>query len=236
MWHRFPFLCRQGIKETEVERFHWSWEIDNILKISVQELLPHYEKKSQIQQLWEGFLEIYNTITLDEISNDAVMSLKARIKKWMVLFKSVYQTKHVTPYMHALMHHVPEFIRLHGSLVKFNQQGLEKLNQNQTKDFYRATNFRRQEAVFMLLQKWNRLKEVEDEGYKRQKQVQFCSNCKEANHNMITCTKPSALLSISQKSIRNGSQIVRLTNKLCNKDLGYYILNKFNYFSSKHFL
>jgi len=58
----------------------------------------------------------------------------------------VYQTKDVTPYIHALLNHVPEFIRLHGNLISFTQQGLEKLNDVSTKEFQRASNHRDFEA------------------------------------------------------------------------------------------
>ena len=53
---------------------------------------------------------------------------KSEAHKWVELFCSIYQTKHVTPYIHALAMHVHEFLNLYGSLSKFSQQGLEKLN------------------------------------------------------------------------------------------------------------
>ena len=54
-------------------------------------------------------------------------------KAWVRLFTSVYQTKDVTPYIHALGMHVSEFLHLYGNIVMFNQQGLEKLNDLTTK-------------------------------------------------------------------------------------------------------
>ena len=44
----------------------------------------------------------------------------------------MYQTRHITPYVHAFANHVPEFLKLHGSLY---QQGLENLNDLETKEY-----------------------------------------------------------------------------------------------------
>ena len=61
---------------------------------------------------------------------------------WVNSFTSLYQTSDVTPYMHAMAMHVPEFLKLYGDISKFSQQGLEKLNDVTTKDFLRGTNHR----------------------------------------------------------------------------------------------
>ena len=55
-------------------------------------------------------------------------------QQWVRHFWSIYQTKHVTPYVRALAMHVPEFIRIYGSISKFNQQGLEKLQEHITSE------------------------------------------------------------------------------------------------------
>ena len=47
-------------------------------------------------------------------------------KSWVREFTDVYHGDKVTPYMHSMMFHVPEFFQLHGSLLPFTQQGLEK--------------------------------------------------------------------------------------------------------------
>ena len=51
----------------------------------------------------------------------------------MNLFTSIYQSKDVTPYMQAFAVHTSEFICLHGNIIRFTQQGLEKLNDLTTK-------------------------------------------------------------------------------------------------------
>ena len=64
------------------------------------------------------------------------MNLKDPVKK----FTSLYQTKDVTPYIHAFAMHVPQFLCLHGNISSFTQQGLEKLNDLTTKSYQRSSN------------------------------------------------------------------------------------------------
>ena len=39
--------------------------------------------------------------------------------------------------LHVLVSHIPEFLKLYGSITSFSQQGLEKLNDNITKSYFR---------------------------------------------------------------------------------------------------
>ena len=64
-----------------------------------------------------------------------VDEFQERANEWVKLFTSLYQTKDVTPYMHAFVMHLLEFVRLHGNITMFTQQGLEKLNDFTTKYF-----------------------------------------------------------------------------------------------------
>ena len=76
-----------------------------------------------------------------------------KIKLWVTLYLSVYQTKDVTPYIHSFLNHVPEFIRLHGNLISFMH------NDVSTKEFQRASNHRDIEALQQMLEKGNRLEQ-----------------------------------------------------------------------------
>ena len=113
--------------------------------------------------------------------------LQVNITLWVTLFLEVYQTKDITPYIHAFSKHVPQFIRLHDNLISFTQQGLEKLNDVSTKEFQRASNHHSIEALRQMLEKRNRLKTLEDEGHVRIKHSQKCSNCKRTGHNKRSC-------------------------------------------------
>ena len=111
-----------------------------------------------------------------------------RAKTWVRLFTTVYQSKDVTPYMHAFAMHVSEFLRLYGNIVMFTQQGLEKLNDVTTVHFQRSSNHREYEALKQLLEKRNRIEELEIGGFERKKEEQKCSICKLPGHNKRSCT------------------------------------------------
>ncbi|CAB4030475.1 Hypothetical predicted protein, partial [Paramuricea clavata] len=51
-----------------------------------------------------------------------VDKFKSNVKMWKNKFLTVYQTKDVTPYMHAFSSHVPEFLSLYGNIELFTQQ------------------------------------------------------------------------------------------------------------------
>ena len=55
---------------------------------------------------------------------------------WVVQFIDIYHTRHNTPHIHAMKCHVEEFLRLHGAILPFTQQGLEKYNDVITKNFF----------------------------------------------------------------------------------------------------
>ena len=128
---------------------------------------------------------LINTINKEEFDN--IEELPTSIKAWVKLFLSIYQRKDVTPYIHAFMMHVPEFITLHGNLVSFSQQGLEKLNDFSTKQFQLASSHRNIESLQQMLEKHNCIENLEDNGHQRIKQVQTCSKCKKTGHNKQSC-------------------------------------------------
>ena len=56
---------------------------------------------------------VYNLMHSTTTESNQIKELS---EKWLKLFLEVYRTKHATPYMHTLIFHVPEIIKLHGSL------------------------------------------------------------------------------------------------------------------------
>ena len=153
--------------------------------IDIPVLFPELHKKDQLGRLWRDFFLLINTINNEEFDN--VKELHTKIKAWVKLFLSIYQRKDVTPYIHAFMMHVHEFITLHGNLVSFSQQGLEKLNDFSTKQFQLASSHRDIESLQQMLEKRNRIENLEDNGHQRIKRVQTCSKCKKTGHNKRSC-------------------------------------------------
>ena len=89
--------------------------------------------------------------------------------------------------MYAFAMHMAEFIYLNGSIVKFIQQGLEKLNDITTKHFQHATNHQEIQSLRQILEKRLRIETLEERGYQRTKRVQTCSICKQVGHNKRSC-------------------------------------------------
>ena len=182
-------------------RFHWmtdktsrslKWrdltgpeQIRLFSNIKIPSLFPSLPRKDEIQQLWAKFYFIIQELNKKDCDP---RKFEVDAKEWARLFISVYQTKNVTPYMHAFAMHVPEFLRLHhGNISIFSQQGLEKLNDVSTKHFQRSSNHRNEEALKQMLQKANQIEILRDNGYERSKRPQQCSICKSTSHNKRTC-------------------------------------------------
>lgn len=68
-------------------------------------------------------------IRIKFIKNEPVLTfelLKIKTKEWLMLYKSIYLEKDITPYMHILTSHFHELMEIHGDLNLFNQEGFEK--------------------------------------------------------------------------------------------------------------
>ena len=61
------------------------------------------------------------------------MQFKNTIKTRFHHFRKQYQTKDVTPYIHAFHAHVPEILKLYKNIAYYIQQGIEKYNDRASK-------------------------------------------------------------------------------------------------------
>ena len=73
--------------------------------------------------------------------------------------------------MHAFYSHVPEFLKLYQNISFFNQQGLEKYNDQVSKDYFRSTNHKGSEALLQLMMKKQRIFQLQVMGAERVKKV-----------------------------------------------------------------
>ena len=88
------------------------------------------------------------------------------------------------------MNYVHEFMLLHGSILAFTQQGLEKYNDIVTKQYFQSSNHRGQQALSQIMEKQNRLEHMRDIGIVPQKKFEMtCKNCSMKGHNRLTCTE-----------------------------------------------
>ncbi|XP_033730336.1 uncharacterized protein LOC117319683 isoform X1 [Pecten maximus] len=123
-------------------------------KFKASDLLPDRERADQIQKLWDDFSEI-NVLLRSESPIPEDFQVKA--ESWCNMYVSLYQCRDITPYIHTLRYHVSELFQLHGNLVRFSQQGLEKMNDIITESYLRATNHRGHSALKQVMEKQNRL-------------------------------------------------------------------------------
>lgn len=110
-------------------------------RVDISTLLPGEPTTvvDSIQSLWVQLLDLNRSLSLpaEEITSATVADFKDRARAWVDLFCKVYQRNKVTPYIHAMHSHVGQFLRQHGSLLPFTQQGLEKYNDKMTRMFFR---------------------------------------------------------------------------------------------------
>lgn len=132
-------------------------EKDKLFKsIRVASLFPKLPNCDKIEEIWKQFYEIYTSIRHNLLDS---IEIKEKTRDWLKLFLGVYTKKNITPYMHAFVAHMHEFVKLHGNVNLFNLQGLEKLNDLTTIHYFRSTNKhnKNHSALEQLLKKKNRL-------------------------------------------------------------------------------
>ena len=125
---------------------------ENNLTQYLKQSPEHEQRNALVNKIWVDFWTIYqqiknSTVTSASIKNDSV--------EWVKTFIQVYNEENVTPYIHALVHHFYQFIDLHGDINIFNEQGIEKLNDLTTSQFYRSTN--KKNFIKQLINLRNRL-------------------------------------------------------------------------------
>lgn len=159
-------------------------------KINLPVLVPHLPNVDAIQGLWKSFQHLHKLLQSKSVSDADADRFGVHAKQWVTEFTAVYQTKNVTPYIHLMAMHVPEFLKKYKNLIQFTQQGMEKLNNQTSIDFARSINhnYRSLEALTQLMEKKNRIEYLEDHGFERQARQIYCSLCHKPGHNKRTCS------------------------------------------------
>ena len=104
------------------------------------------------------------------------------VKSWVANFLEIilYQTKDITPYIHAFSMHVSQFLRLYGN--NYSTIYIEKLNDRTTRYFHSSSNH---VSLKKNLQKQNHLEALEGCANQQKKK---CKNVAFANLLGITNT------------------------------------------------
>jgi hypothetical protein len=96
-------------------------------------------------KIWSSFLNLYRFVTLEihEFSN--IEDIFEKCKGWVNDFHALGSlgrkaVDSVTPYMHCLVYHVPFFTKKYGKLLRFSEQGIEKIYDEITNIYHSKTN------------------------------------------------------------------------------------------------
>ena len=181
---RFNFRIDKDTKKLNWRDLTGPEKVKLFSNISIPQLLPSLEKRTELQKLWANFYHLVKYLSKTECNS---VYFDKEAKDWVNLFTSIYQTKDVTPYIHCFAMHISEFISLYGSIAMFTQQGLEKLNDLTTIYFQHFTNHHGQDALRQILEKRNHIEQMEIEGHQRVVRKQKCSRCHKTDHNKRTC-------------------------------------------------
>nr|XP_054750436.1 LOW QUALITY PROTEIN: uncharacterized protein LOC129256207 [Lytechinus pictus] len=157
--------------------------------INFDTLIPDHPKLSGIKSLWTDFKVLMDSLN-QNMSDDQISDFEKAARKWVDLYGSnLFLSKDVTPYMHIFSNHLPEAMRLHGNVVDFCQQGLEKLNHLVTKWYFRSTNFSKA-ALKQIIHKQFRINKLEGKCRRAPKFQMTCTACNKSGHNKRTCKGP----------------------------------------------
>ena len=106
------------------------------------------------------FYELYGVIKTHDLSQFDLTELEKRLKSWLVQYMEINESdSSITPYVHAFVFHMPEFLRKFKDINQFNMQGLEKLNDLATQYYHSSTNKHKfaNEYLCQLIEKRNRI-------------------------------------------------------------------------------
>lgn len=106
-----------------------------------------------ILKIWRDFYNIYNLVKINKLNSKQIQD---QTKSWANLFLSVFQRSEITPYIHVFISHLSQFVDMHNDINKFNIQGLEKLNDLTTSQYFRGTN-KKKDYLKQILAKRNRI-------------------------------------------------------------------------------
>ena len=189
----FKFYLGQSSKQLKCQSLTGSEKLKVSRKIQIALLVPNLDEviAEKIQFLWDELVHLNSIFSKrsTELTSMNIDVFAERARTWCCKFITVYHTEHVTPYIHAMMNHVPEFMRLHSSILPFTQQGLEKYNDIMTKQYFQATSHD-DRALTQIMEKQNRLEYLRDSGAQPKKCFEVtCSRCNKKGHNKRTCSE-----------------------------------------------
>jgi len=146
-------------KRCQIKGYNMAW-LDGTWKthrnISLPDLFPKLNNIDTIQELWDGFHNLYEVL---KNSNEAKKFVDDA-KQWVEILLTFTSQK-----CHSLCSYfLSTCSRISKNINQFTQQGMKKFHDQATLDFAKSTNhnYHNLDALKQLMQKHNRL---EDFGY-----------------------------------------------------------------------
>lgn len=188
----FQFYVGRTSRQLKCRTLTGPEKVKLLKHIQIEALLPTLPKcrSDEIQHLWIELLKLNEIFSKrpEQLTACDADAYEEKARQWGRDFIAVYHTTNITPYIHAMMNHVSEFMHLHSSILPFTQQGLEKYNDIITKSYFRCTNHRGEQALIQIMEKQNHIEHLQDIGVTRKKCFEIaCQNCGKAGHNRCTC-------------------------------------------------
>jgi hypothetical protein len=97
------------------------------------------KKLKKYEQVWKKFNEIILFIKKNREKSNAG-KIKSMTENWLKIFLDFHFADDITPYIHVLCNHMHEFVEENGNVNVYNVEGLEKLNDISTMEFFKSTN------------------------------------------------------------------------------------------------
>ena len=123
------------VRDNMTSQAFWALTKKNYRKIyPASSLVLSSQTVNTIQKLWQDFGALYSIVASRELSDEDMTAYFERAKGWVNLFTSLrderigYKRANVTPYMHAMVYHIPTFFEKYRAVKLFTGQGVEKNN------------------------------------------------------------------------------------------------------------
>ena len=132
-------------------------------------------KLFEYESVWKEFYKILNFVKENKNKSKSE-EIKTMANNWLKLFLKHHFQKAVTPYIHVFCNHLHEFVSLYGDINIFNLEGLEKLNDFSTIEFFRSSNRwvkRNSNFLKQIIEKRSQIELLEEDLQIKMKQTKF---------------------------------------------------------------
>lgn len=153
----FNFFCDKESKKLCFTQLPAQQRLKIFESINLSDFLPNEKKIDSMKFLWSELIALYRMMNL-ELNENQIEEFSHRARRWAIVFsKEVYMAADVTPYIHILVYHMAEAMKIHGNLGLLSQQTFELLNHQVTQQYFRGSNHAHVEAFAQVFRKQSRM-------------------------------------------------------------------------------